>query len=221
MTGYNAGLLTKNRWRRKPFPHAIIDGLWDPEDLARAEAEFPHPLDHRWQSYADPEEQGKRAAGREAWGPGAASFFETARSEEFVALLGRLTGIEGLIGDEVGGGMHETGDGGRLGMHVDFNYHPESGWVRRLNVLVYLNRSWDCGWGGCLQLGENREVTVEPLFNRTVVFECSAASWHGHPDPVEGDHLRRSLATYYYTEPGSVDLGDAHDTVYHAYTGRG
>lgn len=201
-------------WRAEPFPHAVVDGLFEPGVLEAARAEFPAPDDPRWRTYADPEERGKKAIDDPGqWGPAVTRFFDIANGDGFVYLLSRLTGIGDLTGDPLGGGMHETGAGGRLGMHVDFNYHPD-GRVRRVNLLTYLNDGWDCDWGGCLYLGVARAVRVKPVFNRTVLFECGADSWHGHPDPVEPGHLRQSLATYYYTPPGSVDLGEAHTTIY-------
>lgn len=208
-------MFSRETWETSPFPHAVIDGLWPPDLLRAARAEFPPHHDPRWLTYGDPEEAGKQAIDApEHWGPATHEFFDWTASEGFRAALTAFTGIEALSSDEVGGGMHETGEGGRLGMHRDFNYNPRTGAPRRLNLLTYLNDEWDCGWGGCLYLGEDRGVVVEPLFNRTVLFECGPASWHGHPDPIVGQHLRQSLATYYYTPPGSVDLGDAHSTVY-------
>ena len=202
------------KWRQDPFPHAVIDGLFDPDLLRAAQAEFPPPDDIRWRTYADPEEQGKKAIDDpQHWGSAITDFFEVANGDGLTYLISCLTGIQDLTADPLGGGLHETGEGGRLGMHRDFNYHPD-GRVRRINLLTYLNDSWDCSWGGCLYLGADRTVTVEPVFNRTVLFECGPESWHGHPDPVTGNHLRQSLATYYYTPPGSLDLGDSHSTIY-------
>ena len=40
-----------------------------------------------------------------------------------------------------GGGMHLTGSGGRLDVHVDFNRIEERQLFRRLNILIYLNLS--------------------------------------------------------------------------------
>lgn len=209
---YDEGLFHPIRWRKEPFPHTIIDGLWDPHLLSEARKEFPVSHDPRWRTYADPEERGKKAIDDPVqWGPYTREFFRVANG--LCDDITTMTGIEDLTADPLGGGMHETGEGGKLGMHVDFNYHPD-GRVRRINLLTYLNWNWDCSWGGCLYLGADRGICVEPLFNRTVLFECGPDSWHGHPDPVVGAHLRRSLATYYYTPPGSIDLGDAHSTIY-------
>jgi hypothetical protein len=56
-----------------------------------------------------------------------------------------------------------------------------------------------------LYLGANREIEVLPLFNTTVIFETSSRSWHGHPEPIVGDHLRKSLACYFYAPRRSDD----------------
>ena len=53
-----------------------------------------------------------------------------------------------------------------------------------------------------------------PLMNRLAVFECGPASWHGHPEPVTGEHWRKSLACYWYTEP-RVQLS-SHSTIWQA-----
>lgn len=48
-----------------------------------------------------------------------------------------------------------------------------------------------------------RVVTVEPVFNRAVIFATSDTSFHGHPEPMklpEGVY-RRSIAMYYYAIP--------------------
>ena len=39
--------------------------------------------------------------------------------------------------------MHLTGPGGRLDVHVDFNFLPERKLHRRLNLLFYLNPVWE------------------------------------------------------------------------------
>lgn len=185
-----------------PFPHAVIDGLWDPNLLAAARAEFPHPDDPRWVQYGDARERGKRAGGPAMWGMVTREFFDYAASPGFVRDLEVVTGIRGLTADHLGGGMHLTGPGGRLGMHRDFLTHPSRPLRRRINVLVYLADTWDCAWGGCLHLGRPEDgptIAVAPTFNRTVIFATSETSWHGHPVPIVGDHWRPSLATYFYT----------------------
>jgi hypothetical protein len=197
----------------KPFPHIVIDDLWPDDELRAAAAEFPPGDDRRWITYPDPKEYGKRAGDARMWGPATRAFFDVARSTTVCDRLEELTGIGPLTADDIGGGMHMTGPGGRLETHVDFNVHPTLPLERRLNVLVFLNDEWKREWGGVLYLGQDREVEVLPLFNRTVVFACSNESWHGHPDPIVGEHWRRSLACYYYA-PLRAETGSAHTTVW-------
>lgn len=130
-------------------------------------------------------------------------------SEVFLNFLRNLTGIEDLIGDPalVGGGLHITEPGGKLGIHHDFTQHEINGekYNRHVNLLIYLNEEWEESWGGQLQLW-NSELTsmVKELpleFNNAVIFNIDDAP-HGHPDPLkcpEG-YTRRSLAFYYYSK---------------------
>lgn len=197
-----------------PFPHAVIDGLWDPAWLEAIAAEFPAPGDPRWITYPDPKEFGKRCGDKRNWGPETARWFDLMQSDEVCEALTVATGIGSLTADTTGGGMHMTSAGGRLESHVDFNLHPDNPqFERRLNLLVFLNEGWQAEWGGVLYLGEHREVEVLPEFNRTVLFATSENSWHGHPDPIVGHHLRKSLACYFYA-PTRPDAAPAHSTVW-------
>ncbi|WP_406170376.1 2OG-Fe(II) oxygenase [Streptomyces canus] len=196
-----------------PFPHAVLDDLWDPDQLRACAAEFPPGHDPRWTTYPDPKEYGKQAGDSRMWGPATKQFFEQARSAAVCRQLEEWTGISPLTADDLGGGMHMTGEGGRLALHRDFNLHPTLPLERRLNLLVFLNEEWEREWGGVLYLGAEREVAVEPLFNRTVLFACGPESWHGHPEPIVGEHSRMSLACYYYA-PLRAETGDAHSTVW-------
>lgn len=212
---YDGNALLTAEWATEPFPHTVIDGMWNPSFLRACRGEFPAAGDERWITYDDPEERGKKAGALNMWGPTTHSFFDVVRDPEFAVLLEQVTGIQPLIGDDIGGGMHETGDGGRLEMHVDFNIHPGNPLLeRRLNVLVFLNDRWERDWGGVLYLGDRKQVEVLPLFNRTVIFECSDQSFHGHPDPIIGEHLRRSLACYFYA-PVRAETAAPHSTVWH------
>jgi len=73
-------------------------------------------------------------------------------------------------------------------------------------VLVYLNKDWQEEWGGKLELWDTQmkacEKKVLPVFNRCVIFNTDADSYHGHPEPTTcpEDVFRRSIALYYYTE---------------------
>ena len=128
----------------------------------------------------------------------------------FVRFIEELTGIQRLIPDPHfgGGGLHEIERGGRLAVHADFNLYAPLNLVRRVNVIVYLNKDWRPDYGGHLELWDaamSRCVAaVEPVFNRCVVFNTDKTTFHGHPEPLScPQHMsRRSVAVYYYTTLG-------------------
>lgn len=129
-------------------------------------------------------------------------------SEDACRFFSLLTGIPGLRPDPtyLGGGVHVSMPGGRLGVHADFNLHPDTGLHRRVNALIFLNESWDPSWRGQLQLWSRDlkcpEVSVDPVLNRLVAFTITDDAFHGVPDPIvcPPDRKRFSLALYYYTE---------------------
>lgn len=207
--------ITPATWRAAtPFPHAVIDGWWDSDLLDAVAAEFPAADDPRWVTYPDPKEYGKRAGGPECWGEYTQLMMHALRSPGMCELLATVTGTCPLTSDVIGGGMHMTTKGGRLASHLDFNIHPADPTLeRRLNLLVFLNRSWQESSGGTLFLGDNEQVKVLPEHNRTVIFETGPDSWHGHPDPISDDVLRKSLAVYYYA-PRRDHICKEHSTVW-------
>lgn len=145
-------------------------------------------------------------------------------SPAFLDDLSAITGIPGLLADEqlVGGGMHITAAGGRLDVHVDFNYIEARQLHRRINLLLFLNPVWEERWGGYVQFWDRKvrrcEHAFAPLLNRCIVFETSSVSFHG-VTPVAGDApvARCSFAAYYYTRDARENLADTvHSTIFRA-----
>ena len=105
--------------------------------------------------------------------------------------------------------MHSRG--GKLNIHLDYNINPKLNLHRKLNLIVYLTEDWDTSWGGGLELWShdeeknlplNREVVVDNIFNRAILFDTTQNSWHGLPQPItcpEGVY-RKSIAVYYMTD---------------------
>ena len=133
-------------------------------------------------------------------------------SQPFLNFLQELTGVECLLPDPalVGGGLHSVMPGGSLEVHTDFNTHPQTQLLRRVNVLLYLNQNWESAFGGNLELWDASMSecvrSIEPIFNRMVVFHSIDISYHGHPQPLTcpEDRIRKSIAVYYYT-PGEPE----------------
>jgi len=207
----------------EPFPHVVVDGLFD-EALAEALlADFPSPDDEVWRSFQNRRESKLGYDYHTSLGATIHRFMTFMSSPPALDLLERLTGIDGLIPDPYygGAGPHQILPGGYLKIHADFNVHPKLHLDRRLNLLLYLNRGWDEAWGGALELwATDMSRCVEripPLFNRTVVFSTTSVSFHGHPEPLAcpPGHSRKSLSFYYYTAGRpEAERSEAHDTLF-------
>jgi Rps23 Pro-64 3,4-dihydroxylase Tpa1-like proline 4-hydroxylase len=152
---------------------------------------------------------------------------EALAAPQWLADLEYITGIPRLLADEKldGGGMHITGPGGRLDVHVDFNYLQARKLHRRLNILVYLNPGWDEAWGGNIELWDRdvkqRHQAFSPILNRCLVFETNDISYHGvSPVMCPPEIARRSFAAYYYTAEAPAGWqGETHDTIFRARPG--
>lgn len=193
-----------------PFPHIMLDGLFDAAYLRSVAADVPSPLARNDLFTKDEKHlQERKFAWRDVPRMGARSlaFIDALQSKPFLEFLTALTGIEGLLPDPYlwGAGYHQILSGGKLAIHADFNIHPQTKMYRRLNALVYLNENWDEAWGGQVELWDQEMKRcvqrIAPLMGRMVVFNTTETSFHGHPDPLlcPDDRVRRSLALYYYT----------------------
>lgn len=196
-----------------PFPHIVIDDLL-PEGLVR-EVVRNFPTGERASDRVFNIGYGgvnKRQITPEDCNRFSRDIFQFFNSRPVLQFLEGLSGIEGLLPDPYfeGGGFHEISRGGRLGIHADFRINEKLHVQRRLNLLVYLNESWEDDWRGHLELWSRDmkecKVKVAPLINRCVVFNTDADTWHGHPDPLEIPEgmTRRSMALYYYSASPAV-----------------
>ncbi|MFA5684174.1 MAG: 2OG-Fe(II) oxygenase [Lysobacteraceae bacterium] len=213
--------------RREPFRHLVIDDFL-PRPFADALlAQFPDFARGNARNETG-ELGGKSVVERiRELGPAYVALDDLIQTRGFLDWLSAATGIPDLLYDPwyFGGGTHDNRHGQDLDPHVDFNRHPENGWHRRLNLIVYLNHEWEDAWGGSLELHTdprtaNDVVTlVTPLFNRCVVFETTEWSWHGFSRidlPADRRDLsRRSVALYFYTrQRPEEELAPTHSTIY-------
>ena len=206
-----------------PFPHIAIDGLFPDEVLHAVLAEFPTGRDQSWRHFDNAQERKSGFDYRAQVGRDLRDFLYFLNSAPVLEFLEQLTGIDGLIPDPYfgGAGPHQSFRDGFLKIHSDFNWHPKLKLDRRINLLVYLNEGWQEDYGGHLELwdtGMTRCVQrILPVFNRTVVFNTTDTSWHGHPHPLAcpEDDSRKSVSMYYYTNGRPESEQSApHDTIF-------
>jgi Rps23 Pro-64 3,4-dihydroxylase Tpa1-like proline 4-hydroxylase len=225
----NAGELRGRFAEAQPFRHLVIDDLLDPRLFQSLVEQFP--VFEAKNALNEFGKVGGKAvrADLPQLGPGYAEFDALMQNRQFLQWLGDVTGIPKLLYDPqyVGGGTHENVSGQELDPHVDFNYHTNGSWHRRLNLILFLNDHWELDWGGCLQLhrnpwlppSEDETQTVIPQANRAVIFETTEDSWHGFrrialPETAR-DLTRRSVAVYFYTrERPAEQTVPGHGTYY-------
>lgn len=202
-----------------PFPHLVLTDFFETEFCQALVRAFPHE--------ENIEESEKRTIATLATaGEPYTKLHELFSSRRFINFIEGITGKEGLVFDNsyFGGGIHENANKQMLDYHIDFNFHPERGWYRCLNILLFLNEKWEEDWGGCLELVEKPwqqqpgvDKIVLPLKNTLVIFETSECSWHGFKkiELPEGltHETRKSVALYFYQKSPPREVAK-HSTVY-------
>ena len=191
-----------------PFPHIVLDDFLVPRLAEEIASELVATDISDWLRDDHSEQVSKRTMDNPERLPSStASALRYLNSVHACRFFSALTGIDDLQPDPtyLGGGVHVTLQGGQLGVHADFNLHPETGMHRRVNALIFLNERWDPSWHGQLELWskdlKGPKVSVDPILNRMVAFTITDDAFHGVPVPIESppDIRRFSLALYYYT----------------------
>src|SRR6185437_15538218 len=149
--------LRKEFTSARPFPFVKIENLLEPaiaEQVAASYPSFEQALGQGRTFKTVNERKKIQITKAELFPEPVARLNKALASPQFLSDLSYITGIPNLLADEAleGGGMHITGPGGRLDVHIDFNYMEERKLHRRLNLLLYLNPRWEPKWGGEIQL---------------------------------------------------------------------
>lgn len=202
----------------KPFSHLVIDNMFPDQMLNEVLAEIPGMNDAKW--VHDRHARSTKSNLRSAVELGEAGYQFTAflNSAKFLYLMSELTGIWALLPDPYmgGGGYHVVPSGGKFDVHADRNIDQVTGLKRRLAMLVYLNKNWKHEYGGQLELWDKTatkcEKVIEPIFNRTVLFEVTDENFHGVRPVVIEDRARITFATYFHTVPDANMI--PHSSIY-------
>ncbi len=230
----NEDNIKNSKYEEYPFPYTVIDNFFNEEEVSNilynlnnlkdidAQCQFVNPYNpYEYNKFAWDKNYGEYLEG----------IFRELNSPEFIKYLEDLTGIKGIITNDIGlrgAGIHRIKSGGHLQLHTDFNsYHNEYGKLdRRINLLVYMNPWWRDEYNGSLcLLDKDKQICVKkisPILNRCVIFNTSNKSVHGHPELLNTpEHIyRQSIAVYYYTKNtnGLCDFeGDQeHSTIWYS-----
>lgn len=205
----NLQKINKKYKQNNPFPHIVLENFFEISFLekVRQEVEVFSDWDGEKNFYGSEKKRWQNDIDKLP--KNVSKLISYINSPSFLEIIEEITGESNLIPDPYleGGGIHSTGNQGFLKMHVDFNWHEKLQAFRRLNVLIYLNKDWDKSFGGNLLLAKKNihgkldvKQSIEPLFNRVVIFTTDDQSFHGQPDvlSVPESIRRNSIAAYYY-----------------------
>jgi hypothetical protein len=192
-----------------PYPHIVIDNFLSDNTANYLYENFPS-MSEMPNIFREPMSFKGQLSDIDGKWPKFSSIFKELQSQTFRNLISRITQINDLRADDIlaGGGLHQSPSSGFLDIHIDANYHPlNKSLHRRINIIIYINKFWEPSWGGNLEIWSdlnhkpNKLIhSIQPLFNRAVIFSTSQISWHGvTPIHCPEGISRKSLALYYYT----------------------
>lgn len=190
----------------KPFPHLVIDNVFNPWQLKHVVANWPELTPES--KYDEGQQLRVGLVNEEKYGGCIADFVKiNFHSQKFITFLEQLTGVTGLVLDCREIGLHETFPGGYLLPHLDYIINERTGLQHRVNAILYLNEKWKPEYFGWLELFKDNEsiVSIEPIFNRLVIFSIDDRAWHGHPKALKcpPGMTRKSIALNYFIAPQS------------------
>jgi hypothetical protein len=208
----------------KPFPHVIMDNLFFERSLDPLLAEISEMERAQWVNVdRDPRERTVRMRSAAEMGDGGSHIVGIVHSAAFLYLLSEITGVGLLIPDPYlqGGGFAVMRRGDYFDVHADRNVAYDTGLTRRLAMIIFLNKSWRPEYNGQLELwspdGKRCEDSIDPVFNRTVLFEVAYPNFHGVPATLAcpADRMRQSFIVYYHTAGVPERAGEKpHTTIF-------
>lgn len=114
-----------------------------------------------------------------------------------------ITGFQDMMGDPhlYAGGVSTMLEGHFLNPHIDNSHDSDQQFYRVLNLLYYVSPNWCAENGGNLELWDEpvkEQVEIPSLFNRLVIMETHARSWHS-VNRVKSAEQRCCVSNYYFS----------------------
>jgi Rps23 Pro-64 3,4-dihydroxylase Tpa1-like proline 4-hydroxylase len=185
-----------------------MDNLFSNELLDSLLPEIENMQREQWKNIEqDSRERTLRMKSAVEIGPAGERLLSIVHSAAFLYLLSEITGVWQLLPDPYlqGGGYAVMRRGDYFHVHSDRSMAYDTGMTRRLAMIVFLNKSWPRSYEGQLELwnpdAKKCEVFIDPLFNKTVLFEVAFPNYHGVPVPLACpvDRSRQSFILYFHT----------------------
>ena len=227
----NSRLLSYQCSLSQPFSHVVIDDFLNGEvalNLAR-EIKAIHDRDYRV-SFRSLAQSKLQLGDMQRTVPHIYPVHEALTSPSFTRFVEIVSGYSDLQGDRqfAGAGLQRYRSGGFSEIHLDSNRHPfDTGLHHRVNLLIFMNPVWREEWGGELVLWSSRNgrpvrpaVTLQPKFNRAVLFTVTRQSWHSvNRIRCPRDCTRNSIAIYYFNRFAAADDERPRSVIWHSRHG--
>jgi hypothetical protein len=197
--------------KAEPFEHLVFKRLFNDRLLELVHDEFDMGCDVQWKRHSNRYEDTRRSMPSAPLGPATQLYFWLINSGRMTRFLSNVSGVDDLIPDPdlLGGGMHETRNGGHFSIHRDFEAHFTNGLSNAMVFITYLNKDWLPSYQGSLELWDSQHQQcvkkVAPDFGVSLLMRHGPNSYHGYSTPLDmpKGRTRRSLASYYYTHPNA------------------
>jgi len=179
-----------------PFPHLCQDNFLEPSFATDIQHEILNIPDDAWDRYENPFESKNTLRNKFTMPPKLDLLFGFLTSKEFVRKLSKKVGYDLQLDlSRNFWGVHKYKPGDKLDIHVDAGYHPTSNLKKQVTLGIYLSTEDESGCALELWKGDNctevnpklteKVKSIDPVFNRLILFVCNDYSWHGNPEPTK------------------------------------
>jgi len=183
----------------KPFRYAYIDNFLKENECDSFANSYPPEENKTWYIFRDEIHGEKNVFERgmlgisnvESLPKQALAIINELNSNTFIEILREMTSLDNLVKDshnEIGqwAGIRAMKSGAYQSIHSDARKHPHLGLEKRITLVGYLNKEWTPEHKGNTEIWNNDMTecidTVQPLYNRVLIFENTEKSYHGVPE---------------------------------------
>lgn len=205
--------LNKNEFKKNR--NLIIDNFLNNNFALDCQKEVINSNKENFDRYSNPFEQKYTWRDKKNLPLNCSKLFNILNSKDFINKLNLLTGYD-LMEDRTKNwwGIHTFENNDKLDIHVDAGRHPKNNLKKILTCGLYLSFNWKKENGGNLEFwsGDNSSLdnaniykciqSIEPKFNRFIIFENNDYSWHGAPEPCKckDNEIRIFITCSYLTD---------------------
>ena len=196
----------------------LIDNFLNDKFISEIVNNFPEDYDNKnWFYYENPLEIKYLNSSINTLPEPLKNIFYILSTTQIVDIFSRITDIKDLEYDTTlyGSSIQSTPKYGRLNIHLDYEKHPlVENKERRLNIILYLNKTWKDEWKGDTELWDTNMtkcvVSQKIKYNSAIVFETNNTSWHGVPEKIlcPDNESRKTIAYYYISPLTKKDIND-------------